>query len=314
MFNRPILLIIFNRVDSLPLLINVLRQIQPTKVYIAADGPRQSRLEDIDKCEQTRKLALDSIDWTCEIKTLFQEKNLGCGKAPATAISWFFENEDAGIILEDDCIPDISFFRFCDELLDKYKNDNRIMEICGTNRLMKWDIDNQSYYFSCYSSQWGWATWRRAWNLYDYNISTWRERKAKKIIRSLFPKGRWFDKISQWLDHTINYPDSLTWWDFQWNYCKNINSGLSIIPKYNLISNIGFTEEATHTFSKKDPFYNIKRYTMDFPLTHPIYICRDVDLDTALLNKNIAPRNLLMKYSKILYRKIKKWIKIIFHS
>ena len=162
----PVLFLVFNRPDTTKQVFEAIRQAQPPRLYIASDGHRSDREGEWEKVKTVRDYVVNNIDWDCEVKTLFREKNLGCRIAVSTAISWFFENEEQGIILEDDCFPDQSFFPFCEELLWKYQDDKRIMMITGTNSLGTWKSELQSYHFSIYGSIWGWATWKRAWNLY----------------------------------------------------------------------------------------------------------------------------------------------------
>lgn len=308
MYKVPVLYIIFNRLDTVKESVEILRRIKPASLYIAADGHRADRIGEKEKCQSVRDYVLKHIDWDCDIHTLFREKNLGCGRGPAEAITWFFDQVDRGIILEDDCVPDISFFTFCEELLEYYKDDLRVTEICGTNRLGSWyDTNNSSYYFSSYPSEWGWATWKRAWRYYDFYVEDWKNPEVKKIIRNLFPRKYRFEKISQWLDHTINHPEDLTWWDFQWRFVQNIQSGLSIIPKHNLVRNVGFSADATHTLELNDPCANLPVIPAEFPLKHPRYIARNWELDEALLTQNIQRPNYVVYYAKKIYRKIKPW-------
>ena len=156
-----VLFIIFNRPETTQRVFDAIRLAKPTRLYIAADGPRENKTGEKELCEQARKIA-QNVDWDCEVKTLFQKENLGCGKAVSHAISWFFENEDMGIILEDDCLPHQSFFKYCEELLEKYKNNDRIGIISGNNFQKKRKIGSFSYYFSDIVNIWGWATWARS--------------------------------------------------------------------------------------------------------------------------------------------------------
>ena len=169
-FITPVLFIIFNRVETTKRVFEAIRNVRPLKLYVAADGPRPGNDADKVNCDEVRKI-IDDVDWPCEIKTLFQDQNLNCGRAPSTAITWFFEHEEEGIILEDDCLPSTSFFRFCHELLAYYRHDNRVMHIGGNNFLEGWQKDpDYSYYFSRSGHIWGWATWRRAWQTFDFDM------------------------------------------------------------------------------------------------------------------------------------------------
>lgn len=166
MLSTPVLLIIFKRPDTTRQVLQAIRQVKPRQLFVAADGPRPDHPDEAEKCHQTRAV-IEEVDWKCEVQTLFQQRNLGCGPGPVTgpvtAITWFFHNVEQGIILEDDCLPDLSFFRFCEELLDRYRYTEQIMHISGNNFLYGRKRGSASYYFSKYTHVWGWATWRRAW-------------------------------------------------------------------------------------------------------------------------------------------------------
>ena len=165
----PILFLIFNRPETTKKVFSAIKEVQPPRLYIAADGPRSEQPDEADHCELARTIAT-KVDWDCEVKTLFRDQNLGIRIAVSQAIDWFFEQEPEGIILEDDCLPDQSFFWFCKELLEKYRNDTRIMHIGGTNFQFGKNRTNYSYYFSRYAHIWGWASWRRAWEYYDEKL------------------------------------------------------------------------------------------------------------------------------------------------
>jgi len=181
----PILFLIFNRPDTTQKVFNAIRKAKPKQFFIAADGSPPDREGEIEKCQKSRKIAT-SVDWDCEVKTLFRDKNLGCKIAISSAIDWFFENVEEGIILEDDCLPHQSFFWFCQELLEYYRNDTRIMHISGDNFQFGRKRGEGSYYFSKYSHVWGWATWRRAWKCFDINMKSFEEFKAENQINSIF--------------------------------------------------------------------------------------------------------------------------------
>ncbi len=273
-FETPILFIIFNRPDHSQKVFDALKKIEPSNLYIAADGPRASIPSDRDKCKKTREI-INQIDWPCKINTLFRDENLGCGKGPADAISWLFSNEEYGIILEDDCVPDRSFFFFCEELLKKYKYDSRIMHIAGTNHNPAFVRDIEySYFFSQIGHMWGWATWRRAWVLFDYDMKRFEEVGSKNYFNDLYPNyliGMYMRrKFSETYTKKIEGV-----WDYQWEFTRLINSGLSIIPQNNLVENIGFGADATHTFSSNNNFSETRVQKLNSPLNHPPFIIKD---------------------------------------
>ncbi|MFP4095375.1 MAG: nucleotide-diphospho-sugar transferase [Cyclobacteriaceae bacterium] len=210
---------------------------------------------------------------------MYRTENIGCGLGPKTAIDWLFEHEEEGIILEDDCVPSQSFFRYCAELLDRYRHDTRIMHIGGSNFQEGYvpDLD-YSYYFSYFSHEWGWATWRRAWKLYDFNIATYPEIQDKGYLEEFF-SGYLEKKYRLSKTNKTLKSASISWWDYQWDYAKFINAGLSIIPNKNLITNIGFGDDATHTKSSNDVRKKNMAEELDFPLRHPPFMIRNAKAD-----------------------------------
>lgn len=275
----PVLLIVFNRPDSTRKVLDSIRKAKPIRLYVAADGPRAHVPADRDKCKEVRAI-ISEVDWDCEVKTLFREENMNCGKGPSTAFTWFFEHEEEGIILEDDCIPSKSFFWFCQELLEQYRDDNRIMHIGGNNFLNGWQKDNDySYYFSGSGHIWGWATWRRAWKMYDFKMELYDKLKSKKYFDNFFmsPLEKFY-RLRKF-DKTIAQEGRVDWWDYQWDFARYVQSGLAIVPKKNLVSNIGFDERATHTQNGNSKSAKLQSFEMDFPLRHPPFLIRDIDSD-----------------------------------
>lgn len=244
-FNTPVLFLIFNRPDTTKQVFEKIREIQPKYLYVAADGPRTNKEGEKELCAATRNIVLENIDWDCEVKTLLREENLGCGKAVSSAITWFFENVPQGIILEDDILTDFSFFNFCEELLDYYKSDEQVFSITGSNFQDGKKRGNSSYYFSRYSYVWGWATWKRAWEKYDFEMSQLQNFKVKNKISKIFD-----DKQEQdfWIKQFEN-AKSIDTWDYQWTFALWDNNGITITPNTNLTKNIGFGPDATHTTS-----------------------------------------------------------------
>ena len=273
----PILFLVFNRLDVTVRVFEAIASIKPGRLYVACDGPRKNR-GDEEKVRAVKEYILQHISWPCEVKTLFRDQNLGCKEAVSGAISWFFEQEEMGIILEDDCLPDPTFFNYCDELLDKYKDDPEIMAIGGTNHFDHVLNYPESYHFSKYFHCWGWASWRRAWAKYDINISTWPvfERKGgldKLRQSSLVFKSYWkriFDQV---------YAGKIDTWDYQMSYAVWAASGMCISPSRNLIQNIGFSEGATHTVDSKHKNGNRETQPMPVPLVHPVVIQQNIHLD-----------------------------------
>ena len=262
--NTAVLLLVFNRPETTVRILQEIRTARPERLYVAADGPRQNSGNDLELCRKVRQITT-SIDWQCEVKTRFLEKNLGCKDAVHSALNWFFEHEEQGIILEDDCLPDNSFFRFCEEMLEKYQNDTRIMTISGSNFQPLNEIEN-SYYFSRYPNIWGWATWRRAWQLYDFTMTAWPEFRQNKVFLEMFDRRtlRFWQNIFDRTHGTL-----VNSWAYPWTFSCLTHKGLSILPSVNLVSNIGELTEGTHTNKFLDPYMEFPRSTLKFPLIHP---------------------------------------------
>ena len=294
-FNTPVLFLIFNRPHFTKKVFEAIREAQPTQLFIAADGPRQNRDEEKALCDKTREIA-SSIDWNCEVKTLFRDQNLGCGIAVSTAISWFFSHVEQGIILEDDCLPSASFFPFCEEILSLYKNDSRITSVCGANLLGKWQRGSDSYFFSREAGIWGWATWKRAWDQYDYFVTRWKP-EIMDIFKMQFDNPVHRDMYVRVLDKIVATKQAPTW-DYQWIFSVIINSCFGIIPNVNLISNIGFGEHSTHTSKDDSNLGNLPVYNIHFPMSHPLLIMVDREFDIKLNNtfyKTVKKNNILKK-------------------
>ncbi|MBI5078284.1 MAG: nucleotide-diphospho-sugar transferase [Candidatus Yonathbacteria bacterium] len=277
MFTTPILLIIFNRPDKVERLINSLRSVKPTKVYVSADGPRENVATDHSRCDRARAV-VSQIDWPCEVFTNFHEYNTGADFGPEKAINWFFDNVDEGIILEDDCIAHPDFFRFAKEMLSRYRANDQVMMISGNNFQNEIIRGDGSYYFSKYPSTWGWASWRRAWMHYDTRISGYREFTDRNILdticQSPAEKKYWtkfFEKINS---------GELNHWDIKWIFAVWNNNGISITPNVNLVQNIGFGNDATHTFTHDDTM--VVRAVELGEITHPSTTIVDKKADAYL--------------------------------
>jgi hypothetical protein len=267
--NTPILFIVFNRPLLTEQVFKAIRKAQPPRLYIAADGPRPHYKGDSERCSEVRNI-VSNVDWPCTVKFLFRKKNAGCQFGPRTAIDWFFKNEKQGIILEDDCLPSQSFFRFCEENLNRYSDTPTIMAVTGTNitKNISFEYD---YFFSRYALMWGWATWDRAWKKYDPLISNWESLKARDWLSSLNIGGLIFKKTwTSIFDDTHRLRESATWWDYQWIYCCWLNNGLTVAPSKNLVKNLGFDEEATHTRDKDEYRSQLRLEELSWPLKIPM--------------------------------------------
>lgn len=291
-FSIPILFLVFNRPEKTELTFNQIRKAKPKYLYIAADGYRTEKEGEKYKCEQVREI-VQRIDWPCLTKYLFRDNNLGCSLAIKSAIDWFFSEIECGIILEDDCFPELSFFPYCKELLDLYKNEAQIMMISGCNLNIK--SGTSSYYFSKYGQIWGWATWKRAWERYEMEVKIkegeiqFNSRKEEKF----------------WLNNFTNII-----WDVQWAvYTMWKNKGIAILPNSNLVKNIGFGKDATNYLDENNNAANLKTQSIVFPLNHPQNIITNHKIDNKIFYKY---------YYKTFYNRLinalkVKWINI-FHN
>lgn len=300
---NPVALLIFKRPDTTAKVFETIRQAQPPKLLIVADGPRLDRPGEAERCMATRAV-VENVDWDCEVIRNYSDVNLGCGIRPATGITWVFEQVEEAIILEDDCLPHPTFFQFCDELLERYRDDERIMLISGTNHFKEWKPSVQSYHFSQLSATWGWASWRRAWKFFDYEIKLFPEAVEAQFLKNVFSDSK---QRLHWENHFRNVcaDDNKSYWDYQWLFTRWIQSGLGIFPSVNLISNIGIGADATHTF-EEDHTTNLETKALEFPLKHPPFIVRDNELDD-LIQKKIFSSSLqsrVVAKSKRLIRKV----------
>jgi hypothetical protein len=305
----PVLFLIFNRPDTTQKVFNAIRQAKPKQLFVAADGPRPDKEGEIEKCQKARQIAT-SVGWDCEVKTLFRDKNLGCKNAVSSAIDWFFENVEEGIILEDDCLPSQSFFWFCQELLKYYRNGVRIMHISGDNFQFGNKIGNASYYFSNFGLIWGWATWKRAWRYYDVEMKTFPQLEDEDQIKNIF-----FDKKMQSYYMKIFvkvYKGEIDTWDYQWLYSRLINGGISVHPNINLVQNIGFGIDASHTKKCDKKIRNNLTKNIQFPLKHPVFKLYNKIADEYIYKNVIDRKSCLSIIIKILkYILPKKTIKLL---
>lgn len=314
-FTTPILLLIFNRPDTTAQVFQEIRKQQPKYLYVAADGPRDGVESDAELCRQARAVALN-IDWDCEVKTLLREQNLGCGVAPAQAITWFFEHVEQGIILEDDILPDQTFFPYCEQMLAHFKHDERVMHISGCYFLT--DLITapavSSYYFTRHIHVWGWATWRRAWQLYSYDMKGWEMAKTPEQL------------VQYYGDHYIFWQNIFARmqfkgndiWDYQWMFAIYKNNGVAINPTVNLTKNIGFNNNATHTTNTDSIFTRVELASSSV-IKHPEEMQISTDKDLLYykyyldfdLQEELRKTKLSWKLKNILKRLKKRFLAIL---
>lgn len=262
----PVLLLIYNRPHLTARVFEAIRAARPTRLYVAADGPRGERAGEAERCAEARRVAT-AVDWPCEVRLRFLEQNLGCRRAVGEAITWFFQWEPEGIILEDDCLPDASFFPFCAELLARYRQEPRVMCITGNNFQRDMGDWPYSYYFSIYNHCWGWASWRRAWELFDAQLNTFQARQARRRLRQLSGVPGFASYFSRQLTEVA--AGRLDSWAYAWTWSCWYRGGLTCTPRVNLVSNIGFGDDATHTRARVEGDEFPVRRRIEFPLCHP---------------------------------------------
>ena len=306
-YDIPILFVIFRRKDVTMRTFAAIKAAQPAKLYIACDGAREAVSGEQELVEATRQAVENAIDWPCEVHRRYQDHNQGCAKAVSSAISWMFETEEMGIILEDDCVAKPSFFKFVREMLHRYKDDQRIGMVAGTNLVSSKVTMPDSYCFSKYKACWGWATWKRAWSNLQLDMP-WRD---SDYYQSVIANNGFRAKDKNYWKYRLNLIDAnyVSSWDWPWYFCLAAQNQLCIFPSKDLIVNIGFDAEATHT-----SFFNLPKYKdegeLSFPLRHPRYIVPYEPFDKAFYKAN---NNLYMRLSSCiplwLKRRLKKMLK-----
>jgi hypothetical protein len=310
MLNTPILFLIFNRPLQTQLVFQRIREAKPKLLYVAADGPREGISGEQERCTLAREIAT-SVDWDCEVTTLFRKKNLGCGCAVFEGINWFFENVEEGIILEDDCLVDLSFFNFASTLLEKYRTEEKVMHISahGLQKPQYYLLNTlklkRSYSFVQYPLIWGWATWKRAWKHYDFNMTDWNE-AGEDILYENFHNVKIRDHCRTMFESVSKHV--IDTWDYQWFYACLKRKGLSIYPRNNLVENIGFGPEATHTTGSDHQMANMLIKPVEHNLNHPKIIELNI-----IENSNLEEEVLGMRWERAYYIRIMNRLLRIFY-
>ena len=272
----PVAFLVFNRPELTTRVFEEIRLAKPPVLLVIADGPRKDRPEDVAQCEKVRAV-IDTVDWPCDVRKNYADVNLGCGKRVSSGISWVFEEVEEAIFIEDDCLPHPTFFLFCEELLHKYRYDERIGFIGGVNFSFGMDRPRHSYYFSRGHYIWGWASWRRAWDGYDFDMKLWPKLRDQGWIRSLFEDSRVARYYTFNFDMTHRH--ELDTWDFQWVFHCWKKNRWEIMPNVNLVANVGHDNGvATHT-TFRSRVGNVARQPMGFPLVHPPEVVLDRKAD-----------------------------------
>ncbi len=297
--NTPVAFLIFNRPHTTERVFAEIARARPPKLLVVADGPRSDRPGEALLCAQTRAI-VERIDWDCEVLTNFAEQNMGCKKRIASGIDWIFSQVPEAIILEDDCLPEPSFFRFCEEMLIRYRDDERVGMVSGGNLQFGRRRGDSSYYFSRYTHIWGWATWRRAWQHYDRDIEQWPTFRQEGWVQQLFDRRG--EQLYWEQSFELVHGGKLDTWDCSWTFASLLRGMLQIVPNVNLISNIGFGADATHTHVVGE-HANMPTAPIDFPLAHAQFVLANTEADRFISEEQIAP-----SFFKRQLRRLKKYL------
>lgn len=275
MLATPIALFIFNRPQTTEAVFAEIVRARPQQLLVIADGPRADHPDDIEKCFAARAI-INRVDWDCEVVTNYAETNLGCKQRLSSGLDWVFSSVEKAIILEDDCLPHPIFFSFCQELLERYYDDQRVMHISGDNFQLGHRRFSASYYFSRYGHVWGWATWRRAWKFYDFEMNLWPDFRDEYRLKDVLGDP---GAIAYWTRFFQSaYEGKISTWDIQWLLACWMQNGLSILPNTNLVSNIGQGADATHT-AGKNWFTGLPAVGLTLPIQHPRFVVQDTAAD-----------------------------------
>ncbi len=284
--DTPIAFLVFNRPDTTRQVFAAIQSARPSRLLIVADGPRHDHSSDARLCNEVREI-VNNVTWPCQVDINFATENMGCRERVISGLNWVFSLVEEAIILEDDCLPHPCFFRYCSELLFRFRDDARIGMISGTNFVEHFISQPYSYYFSQMFHIWGWATWRRAWAQYDPSLKDWPAIKADKVLSEVIDDARLIKYLSDIFDQMHNGSGPNTW-DYQWLYSNLVNHSLSVVPRNNLITNIGFGPGATHTTDTKSAQVLPSR-EIQFPLRHPPSLVSMRTLDCIDMRTSFLP-------------------------
>lgn len=288
MFNTPIAIFTFNRPELTERLLGILAQVKPSRILVISDGPRSHVPGDVEKCAAVRRL-FENIGWTCRVDRNFAESNMGSFSRNSSGLNWVFEQVEEAIILEDDCLPDLSFFPYCEELLERYRDDSRVGLISGNNFLRQSaDQEKPSYFFSRYPMTWGWASWRRTWHQVDLNMPYWPQFRdsgeLRQAVFSTVESNYWRGIYDAILERRMKNA-----WDYQLILtCMKFNL-LTIVPSVNLVSNVGFGPGGTHCMDESSPLHDVSKGELEFPLVHPADVQRSDSVDHEMFRIRFQP-------------------------
>jgi hypothetical protein len=274
MLNTPVVLSVFNRPDTTELVFRAIARAKPKQLFVFADGPRTAA--EAVLCEQARRVA-EQVDWDCEAEYDYSASNMGARVRYASGVDWAFSHVDEAIILDDDCVPDETFFPFCEATLERYRDNPEVMMVCGSNYLERWRDDRQSYHFSHFGSVWGWATWRRAWSHYDVDMKAWTDDAVRQRIRNLLADDELFEIQSRRFERLHRDQDDRHSWDLPWSLARLAQGGLTVVPAVNLVTNLGNADG--RGLPPAHPLAHIAVSPLRFPLRPPPAVAVDREYD-----------------------------------
>lgn len=290
----PVAFLIFNRPETTRRVFAEIRRARPRQLLVVADGPRPGRQGEAEACAAARAV-INEVDWLCEVKTSYSEANLGCKRRVSSGLDWVFQCVEEAIILEDDCVPHPTFFPYCAELLARYRDDERVMHIGGANFTFGRSPRQASYYFSRYAHVWGWASWRRAWRHYDVAMARWPTAHNQVLDQFEHPTERRFWRAI--LERV--YRGQVDTWDYQWAFACFVQGGLGVVPVENLVTNVGFGSQATHTVSES-VVANMPAAALPTPLVHPTAMVREPAADSLVSEVFFRPKSGLRQLLELL--------------
>ncbi|MBO7501157.1 MAG: hypothetical protein J6T45_07390 [Fibrobacterales bacterium] len=293
----PVAFFVFCRPETTEKVWTQIRKAEPKTLYLCADAARPDREGEAERVAAARRI-VETVDWECDVHRIYADRNMGCDARITSALNEIFQTEERVIVLEDDCLPDLSFFRYCNELLDRYEKDERVLCVCGANPADDINLFDESYAFSRKPSSTGWATWRRAWALYDESLACWEDPARRAAILGRNPElKRFLGRLVKEIRTGVHNP-----WDTHWLFVNLERQGLSCVPRQNLINHLYAPVGATHVTA------NIERQTaeMAFPLVHPNKIERNATLDKILAERiwDVLP----------LHRRILRRLRLLFNG
>ena len=302
----PVVFLIFNRPDLTARTFGAIRAARPRQLRVVADGPRVGRAGEADLCRRARAVvdAPGAVDWPCEVTRDYSDVNLGCGRRVSSGLGAAFEAFEEAVVLEDDCLPTPSFFRFCAEMLDRHRHDERVMHVGGSNVMVGRSAGPHSYLYARYNPIWGWATWRRAWALYDFDVALWPQFDAEGRLDGLCETPTEAHYWRQRFAAVHAHEDDT--WDYQWTFACWSQGGLSVVPERNLVTNLGFRDDATHTTSPS-AVAALRAGELDWPLRHPPFVLDDRAADRHMADYVFGMKARGGRWSLLQYRLWRLW-------